>query len=73
MQAGTDGPANSMSGTRPGGDGFPCRPAVVSLSPVIRAKRGQAALDRLVRELAAVEKIDEVTATQRMEKVLRAA
>jgi CarD family transcriptional regulator len=33
----------------------------------------QAAFERLVRELAAVEKIDEVTATQRMEKVLRAA
>ncbi len=33
----------------------------------------QAAFERLVRELAAVEKIDEDVATQRMEKVLRAA
>ena len=40
IQAGTDGPAKTISGTRPGGDGFSCRPAVVSLSPVIRANRG---------------------------------
>lgn len=33
----------------------------------------QAAFERLVRELAAVEKIDENAATQRLEKVLRAA
>jgi len=33
----------------------------------------QAALDRLVRELAAVESIDEVTATQRLEQMLNAA
>jgi CarD family transcriptional regulator len=33
----------------------------------------QAALDRLVRELAAVESIDEVTATQRLENMLNAA
>ncbi len=33
----------------------------------------EAALDRLARELAAVERIDEVQATQRLEKVLRAA
>jgi len=33
----------------------------------------QAAFERLVRELAAVEKIDEDAATQRLEKVLRAA
>ncbi len=33
----------------------------------------QAALDRLVRELAAVEAIDEETATQRLEKMLNAA
>jgi CarD family transcriptional regulator len=33
----------------------------------------QAALDRLVREFAAVEAIDEVTATQRLEQMLSAA
>ena len=33
----------------------------------------QAALDRLVREFAAVEKIDEDTATQRLEQMLSAA
>jgi len=33
----------------------------------------EAALDRLARELAAVERIDEEQATQRLEKVLRAA
>jgi CarD family transcriptional regulator len=33
----------------------------------------QAALDRLVREFAAVEKIDEETATKRIEQVLNAA
>src|SRR5437773_5475894 len=33
----------------------------------------QAALDRLVRELAAVERIDEKAATQRLEQVLKAA
>jgi CarD family transcriptional regulator len=33
----------------------------------------QAALDRLVRELAAVESIDETTATQRLEQMLNAA
>jgi CarD family transcriptional regulator len=33
----------------------------------------QAALDRLVREFAAVEKIDEATATKRIEQVLQAA
>ena len=33
----------------------------------------QAALDRLMRELAAVESIDEQTATQRLEQVLKAA
>ena len=33
----------------------------------------QAALDRLVRELAAVESIDELTATQRLEQMLNAA
>ncbi len=33
----------------------------------------QAALDRLARELAAVEKIDEMAATQKLESVLRAA
>ena len=33
----------------------------------------EAALDRLGRELAAIEKIDEVSATERLEKVLRAA
>src|SRR6202030_3818150 len=33
----------------------------------------QAALDRLVREFAAVERIDEVTATQRVEQMLNAA
>jgi CarD family transcriptional regulator len=33
----------------------------------------EAALDRLARELAAVERIDEVSAAQRLEKVLRAA
>src|SRR6195256_2860309 len=33
----------------------------------------QAALDRLVRELAAVESIDETAATQRLEQVLKAA
>jgi CarD family transcriptional regulator len=33
----------------------------------------QAALDRLVREFAAVEKIDENTATQRLEQMLSAA
>jgi CarD family transcriptional regulator len=33
----------------------------------------QAALDRLVREFAAVEAIDEVTATQRLEQMLNAA
>ena len=33
----------------------------------------QAALDRLVREFAAVEKIDEGTATQRLEQILNAA
>jgi CarD family transcriptional regulator len=33
----------------------------------------EAALDRLARELAAVEKIDEDQATQRLEKMLRAA
>ena len=33
----------------------------------------EAALDRLARELAAVEKIDEETAARRLEKVLRAA
>src|ERR1700679_1347921 len=33
----------------------------------------QAALDRLVREFAAVESIDEVTATQRLEQMLNAA
>jgi CarD family transcriptional regulator len=33
----------------------------------------QAALDRLVREFAAVEQIDEATATQRIEQVLQAA
>lgn len=33
----------------------------------------EAALDRLARELAAVEKIDELSATQRLEKMLRAA
>jgi CarD family transcriptional regulator len=33
----------------------------------------QAALDRLVRELAAVESIDETTATQRLEQLLNAA
>ena len=33
----------------------------------------QAALDRLVREFAAVEKIDEGTATQRLEQMLNAA
>ena len=33
----------------------------------------QAALDRLVREFAAVEGIDETTATQRLEQVLKAA
>jgi CarD family transcriptional regulator len=32
----------------------------------------QAALDRLVREFAAVERIDEVTATQRVEQLLTA-
>ncbi len=33
----------------------------------------EAALDRLSRELAAIEKIDERSATERLEKVLRAA
>jgi CarD family transcriptional regulator len=33
----------------------------------------EAALDRLVRELAAVEHIDEVVATERLEKMLQAA
>jgi CarD family transcriptional regulator len=33
----------------------------------------QSALDRLVREFAAVESIDEVTATQRLEQILNAA
>ncbi|HLJ19274.1 MAG TPA: CarD family transcriptional regulator, partial [Stellaceae bacterium] len=33
----------------------------------------QAALDRLVREFAAVEKIDETTAVQRVEQMLNAA
>ncbi len=33
----------------------------------------EAALDRLARELAAVEKIDEAAATERLEKVLQAA
>src|SRR5580692_1361668 len=33
----------------------------------------QAALDRLVREFAAVERIDEMTATQRVEQMLNAA
>jgi CarD family transcriptional regulator len=33
----------------------------------------EAALDRLARELAAVEKIDETAAAQRLEKMLRAA
>ncbi|MFD2261957.1 CarD family transcriptional regulator [Lacibacterium aquatile] len=33
----------------------------------------QAALDRLVRELAAVEKIDEAAATKRLEELLQAA
>jgi CarD family transcriptional regulator len=33
----------------------------------------EAALERLARELAAVEKIDEQAATKRLEKVLRAA
>jgi CarD family transcriptional regulator len=33
----------------------------------------QAALDRLVREFAAVERIDESTATQRLEQILNAA
>ena len=33
----------------------------------------QAALDRLVREFAAVERIDELTATQRVEQMLNAA
>src|SRR5215468_10417017 len=33
----------------------------------------QAALDRLVRELAAVESIDEMAATQRLEQLLKAA
>jgi CarD family transcriptional regulator len=33
----------------------------------------QAALDRLVREFAAVEKIDEQTATQRLEQMMNAA
>ncbi|MEE8535103.1 MAG: CarD family transcriptional regulator [Kiloniellales bacterium] len=33
----------------------------------------QAALDRLARELAALEKIDEVAATQKLEEMLRAA
>jgi CarD family transcriptional regulator len=33
----------------------------------------QAALDRLVREFAAVEKIDEPTATKRLEQILNAA
>ena len=33
----------------------------------------QAALDRLVREFAAVEAIDEITATQRLEQMLSAA
>jgi len=33
----------------------------------------QAALDRLVREFAAVERIDETTATQRVEQMLNAA
>ncbi len=33
----------------------------------------EAALDRLARELAAIEKIDEAAATARLEKVLRAA
>jgi CarD family transcriptional regulator len=33
----------------------------------------EAALDRLSRELAAIEKIDETAATERLEKVLRAA
>ena len=32
----------------------------------------EAALDRLSRELAAIEKIDERSATERLEKVLRA-
>jgi CarD family transcriptional regulator len=32
----------------------------------------QAALDRLVREFAAVERIDETTATQRVEQMLSA-
>ena len=33
----------------------------------------QAALDRLARELAAVERIDERAAAQRLEEVLKAA
>src|SRR5919109_2810138 len=33
----------------------------------------QAALDRLLREFSAVEKIDETTATQRLEQLLKAA
>jgi CarD family transcriptional regulator len=33
----------------------------------------QAALDRLARELAALEKIDEVTAAQKLEDMLKAA
>ena len=33
----------------------------------------QAALDRLARELAALEKIDEITAAQRLEELLKAA
>ena len=33
----------------------------------------QAALDRLVRELAAVESIDETAATQKLEQLLKAA
>ncbi len=33
----------------------------------------QAALDRLAREFAVIEKIDEITAAQRLEQMLRAA
>ena len=33
----------------------------------------QAAMDRLVREFAAVEKIDEATATKKLEELLQAA
>jgi CarD family transcriptional regulator len=51
----------------------PHRTPISPTSPIAQRQIYQAALDRLVRELAAVESIDETAATQKLEQLLKAA